>query len=65
MVQSKSSETRSNLQNLADSSTNTSPNIQNYGNKTSTDSGNSFKVMIRVRPPLPRELEGGNYIPTV
>jgi kinesin family protein 3/17 len=41
------------------------PMVQNYGNKTSTDNGNNFKVMVRVRPPLPRETDSGRFISTI
>jgi hypothetical protein len=41
------------------------PNIQNYGNKTAEGTGSNFKVVVRVRPPLPREMESGNFISTV
>lgn len=29
------------------------------------EAGNNFRVVVRVRPPLPRELKDGNYQPAV
>ena len=34
-------------------------------NSISSDINSTFKVVVRVRPPLPREIEGGKFIPTV
>jgi len=39
--------------------------ISAYGNRTVAENNKNFKVMVRVRPPLPRELEATHFLPTV
>jgi hypothetical protein len=39
--------------------------MQQTGSLTAATSGSNFKVVIRVRPPLPRERPNGDFIPVV
>lgn len=39
--------------------------ISAYGNRTVAENNKNFKVMVRVRPPLPRELEATHFLPTI